>query len=153
MVAHSGRDRQFRGALDHLQPFPANGGAPQVPEGPPACPTVGARASATAVVVTRRERKVPLAQWQGHGKNRPLCPDGWAEFLSFRGKGGGTVLLFSLFFFSIDAIVGVSIVIIRKLFLILLGRLEPFSEFLGLEVSVRGLSFKSRMEQEGKRFL
>ena len=76
-------------------------------------------------------------------------------FLSFRGKAGGTVFLFCFhfFFFSIDAIVGVSIVIIRKLFLILLRRLEPFRELLGLEVSVRGLSFKTRMEQEGKRFL
>ena len=75
-------------------------------------------------------------------------------FLTFRGEAGGTVFLFCFhyFFFSLDAIVGVSIVIIRKLFLILLRRLEPFIEFLGLEVSVRGLSFKTRMEQEGKRF-
>lgn len=36
--------------------------------------------------------------WQGHGKNRLLCPDGWADFLNFRGRGGGTLLLFSFFF-------------------------------------------------------
>lgn len=47
-------------------------------------------------------------------------------FLNFRGKGGCTVFLFCFhhFFLSIDA-VGVSTVI-RKLFLVLLQRLEPF---------------------------